>query len=244
MRELTNQRKESLGNNTFIFISKEYSFTTDSLLLSEFSSPKINEKVLEIGSGCGIIPLTWCRDNLVKNVDAVEIQEEACNLFRKSILENRYEKKINLVNGDIKVVYKEFISNSYDLVVCNPPYKTISSGIMSGSEFRKVARHECSCSLDDIVGISSKLLKYGGILSMCNRIERLCDVICSMRENNIEPKIIRIVQQRRNKPPKFFLIKGKKGAKPGISFMPILFIEGEDGHYSKEIRKIYGSFKN
>lgn len=244
MKELTNQRKESLGNNTFIFISKEYSFTTDSLLLAEFSSPKFKEKILEIGSGCGVIPLTWCRDDLISHVDAVEIQENACNLFRRSILENKYEKKINLVNGDIKEVYKDFSINGYDIIVCNPPYKTFSSGLRSNSESRRIARHECSCSLNDIVRISSKLLKYGGVLSMCNRSERLCDVICCMRENGIEPKIIKIVQQREGKPSKFFLIKGKKGAKPGISFMPVLIIEGVDNQYSEEMKKIYGSFQN
>ena len=244
MKELTNQRKESLGNNTFIFISKEYSFTTDSLLLAEFSSPKYKEKTLEIGSGCGIIPLIWCRGNLINHVDAVEIQKNACNLFKKSILENNYEKKINLINGDIKEVYKNFDINSYDLIVCNPPYKSFSSGLRSNFEYRRVARHECSCSLNDIVKISYELLKYGGVLSMCNRIERLCDVVCCMRENGIEPKIIKIVQQREDKPSKFFLIKGKKGAKPGISFMPVLIIEGIDSQYSKEMQKIYGNFQN
>lgn len=244
MKELINKRKENLGNNTFIFISKEYNFTTDSLLLAEFSSPRFKDKVLEIGSGCGVIPLTWCRDNLVKNVDAVEIQDDACNLFRESIIENGYEQKINLFSGDIKEVYKNFNTDSYDLIVCNPPYKAVFSGLISNEEFRKVARHESICSLNDIVRISSELLKYGGVLSMCNRSERLCDVMCSMRENNIEPKIIRIVQQRKDKPSKFFLIKGKKGAKPGVVFMTTLFIEGTNNQYSEEIKRIYGSFQN
>lgn len=244
MEKLINERKENLGNGTSIFISKEYSFTTDSILLAEFASPKEKEKVLEIGTGCGIIPLIWCRDNLVNHVDAVEIQELACNLFRKSILENGYEDRINLVNGDIKEVYKEFVMSSYDLIVCNPPYKKILAGVSSDSDYRREARHEISCSLEDIVKISSKLLNYGGILTMCNRIERMCDVMCCMRENDIEPKIVRIVQQRESKPSKFFLIKGKKGAKPGLVFMPTLFIEGQDGKYSKEIKKIYGCFQN
>lgn len=240
-----NETWEDLGNNTGIITSKTHHFTTDTLLLADFSSPKRNQLAIEFGSGCGTIPILWNRDNSPPlHTLAVEIQESACDMMKRSIEINHFEEKISVLNEDIKNLDKILTLGKYNLIVCNPPYKKNGNGITNQNDELKIARHEFMCNIDDITNMASKLLNTGGIFCMCQRPERLCDVLISMRNSNIEPKLIRFVQQRINKKPSLFLIQGKRNAKPGLFAMNTLIMEDENGNSTPEIDKIYGAYRN
>ena len=240
---LQNEKIESLGNGIEVIVSKEHIFNTDTILLADFSSPLKNDIVCELGTGCCAIPLWWSRNVGPKSTIAVEIQKEAYDMACRSVILNKLEDKIKALHIDLnEITNADLKLGSFDVVVCNPPYKPIGTGLKNTCDKRKIARHEEKCSIEDIVELSAKLLKYGGKFCLCSRPERLCDIISAMRKYKIEPKILRFVQHRKDKSPKLFLIEGKKEAKSFLNVMPTLFIEDENGDFSDEMKKIYGYY--
>lgn len=232
-----NEWIESLGQTIQLVSSKKYCMSTDTVILADFSMPKPKEKIVaDLGTGCGAIPLFWYSRGYKQKAVAVEIQNDACKQLQKSIKLNNLESLIKVLNQDLKNTKTIAKFGPFDLIVCNPPYKKVSTGECSSNISRALARHEIECTLDDVVNTSRKLLKSSGRLCMCNRVERLTDVLIKMRSAKIEPKKLRFVQQRVSKSPKFFLVEGKKGSKPGLQMLPSLIIE------SDEMKKIYGEF--
>lgn len=241
---MKNIHLEPLGNGISIFVSDSYHFSTDTILLADFSKPKGYKKCAELGTGCGTIPLLWCRHNKSLEITAVEIQQNACELAQKSIEQNNLSDNIKLINSDLRELKGKIPFGYYDVVVCNPPYKIGGGGITNPESSKQIARHETECTLDDICKTASQLLQFGGRFCICQRPERLADVMESMRKFAIEPKTLRIVQQRKSKAPKLFLLEGRRGGKRGfLNVMPTLFIENEDGEFSEEMMNIYGSYK-
>ncbi len=234
---------QPLGNGISVIVSKEHSFNTDTILLANFALPIKNKNVIELGCGCGAISLILLRNNQQFNITAVEIQQNACEMFNRSIEYNNLQDKIKLINSDMNDLKDKVKFNSFDFVICNPPYKPKGTGILNNNASKITARHETECSLEDVIKVSKKLLKFSGKLFLCQRPERLCDVLNSMRRENIEPKRLRFVQQRVEKAPKLFLIEGRLGGKHGgLNVLPNLIIEDENGQFSDEMKKIYGSY--
>lgn len=242
---LENERTEPFGAGIRIIVSDEHKFWTDTVILADFAQPKKKDKkVCDLGSGCGPIPLIWIRKGISAEITAVEIQENACSMFSRSLKINNIEDRVDIVNSDLRELKGKVEFSSYDLVVCNPPYKADGSGIKSTGDSKIIARHESMCTLDDIACCAKQLLRFSGRFCMCQRPERLCDVISAMRANDIEPKRLRFVQQRKSKPPKLFLIEGRRGGRPGgLVTEPVLFIEDETGGFSEEMISIYGQYK-
>lgn len=241
---MQNIHTEPLGNGINVYVSQSYHFSTDTILLADFSKPIGRKRCADLGTGCGTIPLLWCRNNKGLEIAAVEIQQNACTLAQKSVELNNLQDNIKVINSDLKDLKGKLPCGYYDLVVCNPPYKISGSGIKNPDAAKLVARHETECTLDDICECASRLLQFGGRFCICQRPERLPDVMESMRKFAIEPKTLRMVQQRRTKAPKLFLLEGRRGGNRGfLNVLPTLFIENENGGFSDEMIKIYGDYK-
>lgn len=241
---MKNIHLEPLGNGIQIYVSDSYHFSTDTILLADFAKPQGRKKCVELGTGCGTIPLLWCRHNKGLDITAVEIQKNACELAQKSVELNGLSDNIKIVNADLKELKGILPLGYFDVVVCNPPYKISGGGITNSDGSKLIARHESECTLDDICKTASELLQFGGRFCICQRPERLADVMESMRKFSIEPKMLRLVQQRKNKAPKLFLLEGRRGGKRGfLNVRETLFIEDENGGFSKEMTDIYGSYK-
>ena len=221
-----------------------YHFSTDTILLADFAAPQKGVKAADLGAGCGTIPLLWTRNDSALDITAVEIQSEACELFERSVELNELDN-IKIVNADLKELAGVVPFGCFDLVSCNPPYKLGGSGVKNPEDKKLIARHEESCTIDDVCRAAKNLLQFGGKFVMCQRPERLTDVLTSMRANDLEPKRIRFVQQREGKAPKLFLVEGRRGGKRGfLDVLPTLFIEDENGGFSQEMLQIYGDYKN
>ena len=229
---------EILQNNIEICVSKEHKFGTDAFLLADFAKPRHKDKVCDLGTGCGIIPLLMQIKFSPKEIYGVDIQEQAIEQFNITVEKNALEN-IRPVRADLKELWEGCPKASFDVVTCNPPYKAANAGIESLGEAQKIARHEILCNINDVCKAASKLLKFGGKLCICNRPERLADVICAMRENNIEPKLLRFVSKTPDDASWLFLIEGRLGGKPFMKVMPPLFVK-EGGGFSKELLSIYG----
>lgn len=235
---------EPLGNGIRVIVSEENHFSTDTILLANFASPKKHEKVIELGAGCGTISLIWCRENPPKHITSVEIQPQGADMLSRSVEMNRLNERITVINGDLRSLNGIVEFGSFDMAAMNPPYKIGGGGIVNPELQKQIARHETECTLDDITQSAAKLLRFGGRFCICQRPERLCDVMVSMRNAGIEPKKLRMVQQRNGKAPKLFLLEGRRsGNKGGLVTLPTLMIEGENFEFSQEMINIYGDYK-
>lgn len=238
-----NEFIETLGKGISLICSPAHGFGTDAILLADFSAPRKNDKCCDLGCGCGIIPMLWYRNGVRADIYGIDIQEYAVDQFTRSLTLNGSPENIHILHHDLRKIRNSLPSGSFKVVTMNPPYKPAYTGILSETDSDKIARHETMCTIDDVCKAASSLLNFGGKFAMCHRPERLCDVICSMRENGIEPKRIRFVMKRPETAPWLFLIEGKRGAKPHITVMPPLIIQNADGTNSPELDRIIGDYK-
>lgn len=233
---------ERLSDDIKIAVSSNHTFGTDAVILSHFANIKARDKALDMGTGCGIIPLLWLRNNKINNVSCLDIQENAYNQIQYSIKENGIENRITPYLCDLREIDKTFKAEEFSLVTMNPPYKPVGTGIESLGESAKIARHEICCNIEDAVKAASYLLKYNGRFCMCHRPERLVDALEIMRKYKIEPKRLRFVQDKSGEQPFLFLVQGQKGAKPFLRVEPQLIIKKENGKFTDEMLEIYGSY--
>ncbi len=233
---------ERLSDEVHIATSAEHTFGTDALLLSYFAKPKAKDIAIDMGTGCGIVPLLWLRNEFPKTVHCLDIQQNAYEQVKCSIEHNGFEERLIPHLGDLREIDKQFTAETFTLVTMNPPYKPLNTGIESLGESARIARHEVCCNIEDAVKAAAYLLKYGGRFCMCHRPERLVDAISLMRSYHLEPKRLRFVVDRAGEEPFLFLIEGKKNAKPFLRTEPTLSIKKENGKFTEEMLKVYGSF--
>ncbi len=236
-----NLKKEPLGRDFYLYVNKSHTFGTDAVLLANFSKAKPKDKMVDLGTGCGIIPFLLLRDGLLTSAVGVDISDEAIALAKKTKDELNLIK-FTAINSDLKDLKGKVEFGCNTLVTCNPPYKAPNAGIKSKGERDRVARHETECTLRDIIEVSAKLLQTGGRLCMCHRPERLGELMALMSELKVEPKRLRLVCQRKGEEPWLVLIEGRRCGNTGLRIEPTLYVE-EDGEWSKEMIEIYGAYK-
>ncbi len=198
-----------------------YRFTSDAVLLSHFATVKNNDLVADFCSGSGIVGLNLFAYNekSVKSVTLFEMQKSLFDLSVKSIKANGLENKIfakNIKLQDISYEYNE----TFSLIVCNPPYMEKDNGFYEEKEEIAVCKREITLSLSELCFIASKKLKYGGRFALCNRADRLSEVIFQLKSNNIEPKKLQLVYSGKAKEPYLIMIEGVKGGKPSLKILP------------------------
>ena len=240
--ELKNNERIDIvpGSKYKIIQNKEkFSYGTDAIFLSNFA--KARGKVVDLGTGTGIIPLRLYGNN--SNIDkiyGIEIQDEVAEMASRSIRLNNLEDKIEIINMDLKNVSENFGKSTIDTVTTNPPFMKSGGAIVNMEDNFAISRHEIACTLEDIIIATEYLLKPLGRFYMVHRPDRLVDIMFLMRKYNIEPKFIRFVQPRKDKKPNLILIQGIKSGKPDLKFYDPLIVYNEDGTYTSEIYKIYG----
>ena len=236
-----NLKKEPLGKDYFVYVSPHHTFGTDAVLLSNFANAKQKDKLVDLGTGCGIIPLLMLRENKPKEAIGVDISEEAIALLNKTIKELNISN-FKAINSDLNDLKGKVEFGCHTLITCNPPYKANGAGLKNPDAVEMVARHEVACTLEDIISVSSKLLQTSGRLCMCHRPERLSELMSLMSKYKIEPKRLRLVCQRKGEEPWLVLVEGKRCANVGLRIEPTLYVE-ENGNFSSEMIEIYGAYK-
>lgn len=234
---------ERLSEEIEICVSDEHRFGTDAFLLSAFASARMKDLTCDLGTGCGIIPLLMSRKLPPKQIYALDIQSAAIELLRESISRSHLTN-ITPICADLKELWEGAPLGKFDVVTCNPPYKANNAGFQSEGEAQKIARHEILCDINDVCKAAKKLLKSGGKLCICNRPERLSDVFAAMKANRIEPKLLRFVCKTPKDAPWLFLVEGKLDAKSFMRVEKNLYIQGENGDFSKELMEIYGGWSD
>lgn len=236
------ERLDDLHRNNYKIIqnAEKFCFGIDAVLLSGFASVKKGGKVLDLGTGTGIIPILMEAKTEAAHLTGLELQEESAEMARRSVAYNNLGEKISIVNGDIKEASLIFGAASFDVVTTNPPYMTGNHGIVNPNLPKAIARHEIHCTLDDVVRESAKVLKVKGKLFMVHRPFRLVEIINTMTKYKLEPKRIRFVHPYQDKEPNMVLIEAVKGGGSMVKVESPLIVYQEPNVYTREILDIYG----
>ena len=239
---LTNERVDDLQRNGLKIIQKTdgFCFGMDAVLLSGFAHVKRGEKVLDMGTGTGIIPLLLSAKTQGEHFTALEIQKEIAEMAARSVAMNHLEDKIEIVNGDIKEASRIFGAASFDVVTTNPPYMNDAHGLKNPTEVKAISRHEVLCTLEDVVREGAKILKSGGRMYMVHRPHRLIEIITAMKQYKMEPKRMCMVHPFKDKEANMVLIEAVKGGGSWLKMEAPIIVYKEPGVYTDEIYSIYG----
>lgn len=219
---------------------KEFCFGMDAVLLSDFAKEiKENSRILDLGTGTGILPILLSGKTINTKIVGIEIQKNMAEMATRSVKLNNLKNRIKIINEDIKNINNYFDKYYFDAIVTNPPYKKINSGLINENEGKLISRHEVKCNLEDIINIAKNMLKDKGILYMVHRPERIVDICELLRKYKIEPKLIKFVYPKINKEANLVLIKAIKNANKFLRVEKPLIVYKENGEYSDEILKIY-----
>lgn len=213
-------------------------FGTDSVLLAFFAKAGYKSRVLDLGTGNGILPLLLWGRYRPRYICGMEIQPAAAGLAARNMRMNGLEN-VDIICGDY--THHDTIPGrgSYDVVVANPPYSRAGSGKQSVADENAIARHELHATLDDVVAAAAAALKQGGKLYMVHKPERLAEIFACMGSHGLQPKAMQAVQARADKPPTLVLVKGMKQAAAGLMLHPPLVMYDEAGGYTPQMKEIY-----
>ncbi len=233
---------EPLGSRLRVLVSPSHGFTTDTLLLAHFSLPRPGERCAELGCGCGAISLLWCARARPAHVAAIELQPQAVELAARSVRENGLEELVTVTQGDARDYRQLLPHQGLDRIACNPPYYPAGAGLPSQDPSRRTARHSRDLTLEDLAAAARYGLKFGGRLCLCLPASRLAEAAAALSQRSLEPKRLRLVQQRPEKAPYLFLLECRLGGGPGLTAEPTLFMQDGEGHVTREMGEIYGDY--
>lgn len=219
-----------------------FSYSLDAVLLAHFAYMPINRgNILDLCTGNGAIPLFLSKRTKGK-ITGLEIQARLADMATRSVALNELADQIQIVEGDLKERHAALQQSSYDVVTCNPPYfATPQVTERNLNEHLTIARHEVSCSLEDVIKACKLYVKPGGKVALVHRPERLTDLITLFRAYQIEPKRLQLVYPKKDRSANILLIEGVRDGKVGLNILPPLYIYEADGTYTAEAREIiYG----
>lgn len=217
-----------------------FCFGVDAVLLTSFAYIKRKDRVADLGTGTGIIPLLAYGKYSPKEIVGVEIQSQVAEMAARSVSMNGLEEVIKIHEGDIKNAPREIGSNIFDVVLSNPPYKKANTGILNDLDTKAISRHELMINLEELVFAASKLLKDGGRFYMIHRPERLKDIVLNLDKYKFAPKRMRFVHSKIKDKPSMILVEAVKGGGDFLKIEEPIYVYNNDGSYTSEILEMYG----
>ena len=236
-----NERIDDLQRNGYRLIQNKdcFCFGMDAVLLSSFAKAQSCDKVLDMGTGNGVIPILMQAKNPKAVYTGLEIQDVSAQLAIRNVQLNKLDAQIRIVQGDIKEASKIFGGASFNIVTTNPPYMNENHGLKNPDSHKAIARHEILCTLEDVVREGAKVLKPGGRFNMVHRPQRLTEIIGIMEKYKLQPKRVRFVHPFIEKEANLVLIEGVRGGRPMIKVEPPVIVYESAGKYTDEIASLY-----
>lgn len=225
------------GGPAFFYDDALFPPMTDTFLLSAFTRTRPGETVCDLGAGTGLLGLLLMVRQSGLTLHNVELQPPALELSEKTMARNGLTAVHHC--ADLRDLRGVLPAGGFDLVVSNPPYFAAGSGPAPQSDALRLARGEAGCTIQELCAAAGRLLRWGGRLSLVYRPERLCDLLCAMRQAVIEPKRLRLVQSTPASAPSLVLCEGRRGGKPGLRLEPSLLLKDAGGGDSAELCDIY-----
>lgn len=229
-----------LTNDLKIIQSKEvFSFSMDAVLLAKFAYLPIQKgRVIDLCTGNGVIPLLLSTRTKAQ-IEGLDIQERLIDMARRSVAYNQLEEQIKLHHLDLKIAPTVLGHGVFDVVTCNPPYMSAEMGKQNQNQYYAIARHELLCTLEDVIRVSSQLLRPGGKACFVHRPHRLLDLLGLMRQYKLEPKRMRFVHPKQSREANMILVEGTKDGQPELRLLPPLIVYTEDNQFTEELNQIY-----
>ncbi len=237
-----NERIDDLQRSHLEIIQNpgRFSFGMDAVLLSGFAGAAEGDRVLDLGTGTGILPLLMSAKTGAAHFTGLELQPESADMARRSVALNGLENKIDIVTGDIREADALFAAASFDVVTSNPPYMTSQHGLRNPNDAMAIARHEVCCRLEDVAAAAQKLVRPGGHFYLVHRPFRLAELMVTLCACRLEPKRMRLVYPFADREPNMVLLDCVRGGRPRITVEKPLIVYEAPGQYTREILDLYG----
>ena len=219
---------------------RRFCFGMDAVLLSGFAKAKAGARVLDLGTGNGIIPILMAAKTEAEHLTGLEIQPESVDMAKRSVLLNDLTERVSIVEGDIKSASGLFGAAVFDVVTCNPPYMPGQHGLVNSDQAKALARHEIACTFEDVAREAGKLLRPGGTFYLVHRPFRLAEIISTLLTYKLEPKRMRLVYPFADQEPNMVLLEACRGGNSRMRVEPPLIVYKEPGVYMPEVYEVYG----
>ena len=223
------------GRLTLLQSRSGYRFSLDALLLAYFVTVKAGERVIDLGTGNGVLALVLAHLHPTAALTGIELQSAMAARAGRNVELNGLQSRIKILHADVRHISDRMSSASFDAVVCNPPYRKPSSGRTSPNAERRAARHETYGELEDFLRAAAHLLRPKGRMALCYPAVRLIDLIAAMHQLRIEPKRLRLVHSFLHSGASLVLVEGVKGGRVGLAVAPPLIIYRDGNRYGDEV---------
>lgn len=234
------EKLEPLGKNLFIIQHRQgYRFSLDAVLLAGFVEPKPKEKIFDLGTGSGVIPLLlWLRQPEIR-VTGLELQPRLADQAQRSVRVNGLEEQITIINGDLKELKGEWLDR-WDVVVANPPFFAIEAGgRINENREKAIARHELACSLEDVIRAARRLLKGRGRFVLIHRSERIQEILELLSFHQFTLTRLAFVHPFPEAPADLVLVEGTRGGGRTLRVLPGIVVRREDGSYTRQLERLF-----
>ena len=217
-----------------------YRYSIEPFLLVDFVILRPGYEVLDIGTGCGVIPVLMINREPDLKITGVEIQGSAATIAKKNASKNK--NRIKILDGDFLDQNLTFFKEQFDLIISNPPYRKINSGRINLDEKKAIARHELKLNLQDMLEKAKHFLKKGGHITLTYPSNRLQETLRELENQKLFPSRIRFIHGNKNAEAKIFLVDAIKGKKSDLIVDSPLYVYNRGERYTKEMQDIYDSF--
>ena len=237
-----NERLDDLHRNGYCIIQdpKRFCFGMDAVLLSSFAKAKKGERVLDLGTGTGIIPILMEAKTEGSHFTGLEIQPQMAEMANRSVLLNELSERVEIICGDVCKASERFGKSTVDVVTCNPPYMNQNHGLKNPDEPKAIARHEVCLTFEDVAREAAAVLKPGGRFYLVHRPMRLVELIMTMKAHKLEPKRMKFVHPYVGEEANMVLIEAVYGGGAQMRIEKPLIVYEAPGKYTPEIYDIYG----
>ncbi len=218
-----------------------YRFSIDAVLLSGLTTVANRDRIIDLGTGCGVVPLILAHRRKGREWVGVEIQPELVELARRNVAANGWESHIRIVALDYREVANHLPAGTFDLVVSNPPFRRLSSGRVNPNRQRALARHEFMASVEDVCAAAKFLLAEGGRLAVIYPASRLAHLLVVVGNHGLAAKRLTVIHSREHSPASLIHLECRKAGGEELRIEPPLHIYAEDGRFSETVQNMYES---
>ncbi|MGA2404397.1 MAG: tRNA1(Val) (adenine(37)-N6)-methyltransferase [Syntrophobacteraceae bacterium] len=244
MKEKRPQTSDALFGGRLIVCQEEkgYRFSLDAVLLAGLTRIKKEDRVIDLGTGCGVIPLVLAyRAKTDLKIAGVEIQPELVELARKNVNENNFDDRIEIHQMDFREISSGFKAGSFDLALSNPPYRKPGTGRINPDRQKALARHELTATTADVFGAAAYLLRQGGRVALVYPSSRLANLLRSALDYGFSPKRLTLIYSYPHGPSRLVHLECRKGGGEELMVEQPFYIYGQNEHYSDAMQKLYNN---